>query len=159
MKSVWTVVAAIICSVLTFGCSKSEEHVDAEGCEHLREGPSIAVSAAATGSGAPAIDADHNRYDVTLSAVSGGLGGFVSYAAPEATDYLFFLGAAVPVQFLDAANVVIALEEEATGSTACTEIKGRYLVPLQVGTYTLRLGPTAQTSVAIVVEEAGHAPH
>jgi hypothetical protein len=145
--------------VLTLACSNDRPHGDAEGCEHLREGPAVTVAATATADAAPSIAADHQRYDVTLVAVTGGMGGFVRYAPGEAADYLFFLSAGVPVEFLDATSAPVAPEESASSSTACAEIKGRHLVPLEVGTSALRLGPTSQTSVSIVVEEAAHPPH
>lgn len=159
MRNYW-IVTGLTISTLAFGCSSSgTPNIDVEGCEHLKEGPPVAVTAAATADLAPAVDADHMRYDVALIDVTGGKGGFVKYAAPEATDYLFFLGADVPVQFLDAANAPVAPEESTTSSTVCTEIKGRHLIELAVGTYAIKIGPTAQTSVGIVVEEAAHAPH
>jgi hypothetical protein len=157
MTSRWIVTAAIG-SALALGCSEpGEEGADAEGCEHLKEGPAVAVTATAGGEGAPAIDDDHRRYDVALVAVTGGMGGFVTYASPMATDYVFFLGTDVPLQLINAASAPVTPEESATSSPVCTEIKGRYLVPLEVGTYALRLGPTTETSVSIVVEAAAHA--
>jgi hypothetical protein len=157
MRSGWIIIGSVI-SALALGCSEKHEDPDAEGCEHLKQGPAAtpAPTAAATADAAPAVAADHQRYDVALIDVAGGKGGFVKYAASEAADYLFFLSADVPVEFLDGANATVAPEESATSSRACAEIRGRHLVPLEVGTYTLRLGPTTETSVSIVVEEAAH---
>lgn len=152
----WSAIGLLV----LLGCgSDPEAHPDAEGCEHLREGPAAAITAATTADSAPAVDADHRRYDVTLIAVTGGMGGFVRYTAPEAVDYLLFLDADVPVQFLDAANATVTPEESATSSTACSEIRGRHLVPLEVGPYAIQLGPTAATTVSIAVEEAAHDAH
>jgi hypothetical protein len=158
MNSKWIATSAIV-STLALACSETHENPDTEGCEHLREGPAVALTASAGADTAAAVAADHQRYDIALISVTGGMGGFVKYAAPEATDYLFFLGADVPVQFLDAAGATVTPEESASSSTACSEIKGRHLVPLEVGTYGLSFGPTAQTSVSVVVEEAAHEPH
>jgi hypothetical protein len=159
MTTRYIVANAIIFS-LAVGCSdEPHENPDAEGCEHLREGPAVALTAAAAAGSAPAIMADHQRYDVALVAVTGGMGGFVNYGAPEATDYLFFLDADVPVQFQDATSASVTPEDSAAGSTACADIKGRHLVPLEVGTYTIQIGPTTNTSVGIVVEEAAHEEH
>ena len=159
MRSGW-IVTGLVLSTLTLGCSETHENPDGEACEHLKGGPAAAPApaptAAATADAAPAVAADHQRYDVTLIDVAGGKGGFVKYAASEATDYIFFLGADVPVEFLDAANAPVAPEASASNSTGCAEIKGRHLVPFEVGTYALRFGPTTQTTVSIVVEGAGH---
>jgi len=158
----WIVTGAIL-STLTLGCS--DEHTDAdpdlEGCEHLQEGPAVALTATNTADTAPAVLADHMRYDVTLIATTGAtaFGGFVKYAAPEATDFVFYLSADVPVEFLDATGAVVLPETSANSSTACAEIMGRHLIPLEVGTYGLQLGPTTRTSVSVVVEEVAHSPH
>src|SRR3712207_8753985 len=42
----------------------------------------------------------------------------------------------------------VAFEESAKSSTECTNVKGRYVAPLQVGTYTLTFGPTSASSVS-----------
>lgn len=142
--------------MLTLGCSDKHPSFEEEGCEHLKEGPSAAVTAASGADSAPAVAGDHKRYDVTLIDVGGGKGGFVKFAAAQAVDFVFFLDANVPLEFLDATNMAVAPEASATSSTVCAEIKGRHLVPLEVGTYVLKLGPTTLTSVGIVVEEAAH---
>lgn len=148
----------VVVSALAAGCGSDtpQPSADAEGCEHLKEGPATAVTAAATEDAAPEIDSDHRRYDVALTSISGGMGGFVRYAASEAADFVFFSSADVPVQFLDATGTMVAPETSAKSSTGCVEIKGRHVVPLEVGPYTLQLGPTTVTSVSFVVEEAAH---
>lgn len=137
------------------GCGHEDENPDVEGCEHLKEGPASAVTAAATATGAMAIAADHKRYDVSLVDVTGGKGGVVTFAAAKEEDYIFFLSADVPVKF-SAGGMAIAPESMAKSSPTCAEIKARYVVPLKVGTTQLDLGPTTQTSVGIVVEAAAH---
>ncbi len=136
------------------------ESVDVEGCEHLQEGPAVAVTATLVGdTTTPAIAGDHKRYDVTLLAAGGQRAGVVSFAAAEATDYVFFFDASVPLEIIDSAGTVVAIEASTTSSTECTDIKARHVVELAVGTYFLELGPTAETDVGIVVEEAlGHGP-
>ena len=150
----------ILAVALAFSACGSEDDppsIDAEGCEHLQEGPAVPVTATAAATGAPAISNDHQRYDVTLTDVAGGKGGAVSFAAAEATDYVFFLSAGVPVRFRSAAGAEVAPESSVASSSECAEIKARIVVPLTVGTYTLELGPTPETLVGIVVEEAEHA--
>jgi hypothetical protein len=148
--------ACLLSSALLAGCGESNE-ADVEGCEHLQEGPSVAVSASASASGAPAVSNDHKRYDITLPAGSGGNVGSVSFAAAEATDYVFFLGSNVTLKVTNTSGQEVTFEESATKSDECTDIKGRHVAPLQVGTYTLNLGPTSESSVSLVIEETAHA--
>jgi hypothetical protein len=147
----------LIATLAACGGSDDEPSVDAEGCEHLQEGPAAPITASADPAGAPAVDADHRRYDVALVDDGGGqYGGVVSFASAEATDYVLFLDAAVPVAFADAGGAPAAIEESATSSPECAEIRGRHVTELGVGTYYLTLGPTAATTVGIVIEEAAH---
>jgi hypothetical protein len=132
-----------------------EPNVDQEGCEHLKEGPATAVTALASGEG-PLVADDHHRYDVSLVAITGGNGGRVRFASDEQGDFIIFLNQGVPLKVLDSSGAEVAIEASATSSTACTDIRGRHVVPLGVGTYTLSLGPTTQTSVGIVIEHAAH---
>lgn len=149
--------ACLLSSALLAGCGGEKNEADVEGCEHLQEGPSAAVTATAAASGAPAVSNDHKRYDITLPAGTGGNNtGSVSFAAGEASDYVFFLGADVPLKITNASGAAVAFEESATTSSACTQIKGRHVAPLQVGTYTLTFGPTTQSSVSLVIEETDH---
>lgn len=148
--------ACLLSTALLVGCSGEEESADTEGCEHLQNGPAATVTASATATGAPAVNNDHKRYDVTLVDVSGQKGGSVTFAASEAADYVFFLGANVGFSVANANGQAVAIEESATSSSECTEVKGRHVVPLSVGTYTLTFGPTSATSVSVVVEEAAH---
>ncbi|WP_164016935.1 hypothetical protein [Pyxidicoccus trucidator] len=137
---------------------EGEENVDVEGCEHLQEGPSTAVTATLTGT-APAVDNDHRRYDITLVDGAGGKTGSVSFAADEATDYVIFTGADVPLTVRDSSGAVVDIEESTKSSSQCTDIKGRHVVPMTVGTHTLTFGPTPTASVSIVIEEAAHEDH
>lgn len=146
----------LISTALLVGCSGEEESADTEACEHLQSGPAAAVTATPAASGAPAVSNDHKRYDVTLAAMNGQRGGSVTFAASEATDYVFFLGADVPFSVANASGQAVAIEESAKSSSECGEIKGRHVVPLTVGTFTLSFGPSSLTSVSLVVEEAAH---
>ena len=146
--------ACLLSSALLIACNNANE-ADVEGCEHLKEGPASAVTATAATSGAPAVSNDHKRYDITLPAGTGGNVGSVSFASAKASDYVLFLGADVPVKVTGSSGDV-AFEETAKASEQCTEVKGRHVVPLGVGTYTLTFGPTTQTSVSLVIEETSH---
>jgi len=149
--------ACLLSTSLLVGCSgEEEESADTEGCAHLQNGPAATVTATATASGAPAVSNDHKRYDITLVDVSGQKGGSVTFAASEATDYVFFLNADVAFSVANSSGQPVAIEESATSSSECGDIKGRHVVPLSVGTYTLTFGPTSATSVSVVIEEAAH---
>jgi hypothetical protein len=144
-------------SILAFaGCGDDDTHddaaADAEGCEHLQDGPSAAITAATAAAGAPSVDDDHRRYDVTLVDVTGGKGGVVKFAASAAGVHVIFLDADVPLFITDAAGAPVAIEESASSSTACADIRGKHVVELGVGTYNLTLGPTTSTQVGVVVE-------
>ncbi|WNG38322.1 hypothetical protein F0U60_35190 [Archangium minus] len=148
--------ACLLSSALLVGCGEESNEVDVEGCEHLAEGPAVAVTASASTSGAPSVGNDHKRYDITLPAGTSGNAGSVSFAAAEATDYVFFLGADVSLKVTSSSGQAVEFEESAKSSEQCGEIKGRYVAPLQVGTYTLTFGPTSQSSVSLVIEESAH---
>ncbi|MCE9667213.1 hypothetical protein LY474_05235 [Myxococcus stipitatus] len=149
-------------ALLTAACGDDdetpEEGVDVEGCEHLREGPSVAVAATTTGT-PPAVDDNHRRYDIALVEGAAGHSGAVTFAASEATDYVLYLSADVPVRITDASGAEVELEESAKGSESCSEIKGRHVVPLSVGTFTFTFGPTPTADVSLVIEEASHEGH
>jgi len=146
--------AVLVSTALSLGCGGNEETADTEGCEHLQEGPAAPVNASATSTGAPAVSNDHRRYDITLTDVTGGKGGSVSFAASGAQDYIFFTSADVPVTVKDGNGQAVAAKESVKTSSECTEVKGRSTYLLSVGTYTLTFGPTTATSVSLVIEEA-----
>jgi FAD/FMN-containing dehydrogenase len=145
--------AVLLSTALLVACGGDEESPDVEACEHLNEGPAAAVNASATGAG-PAVSNDHKRYDITLTDVTGGKGGSVSFAAAEGIDYILFTGADVPVAVKSSSGQTVAPEASVKTSSECTEIKGRHTFGLGVGTYTISFGPTTATSVSLVIEEA-----
>lgn len=151
--------AALLMStaLLATACGDDDktENVDVEGCEHLQKGPSTAVTATITGT-PPAVGNDHRRYDIALADGTGGKTGSVSFAATEATDYVIFTSADVALSVRDAGGAQVAIEESTKSSSQCTDIKGRHVVPMKVGTYTLTFGPTTAASVSIVIEETSH---
>ena len=153
--------AVLLSTALLIGCGDEEgENADAEGCEHLQEGPVSSVNASASTSGAPAVNNDHRRYDITLTDVTGGKGGTVSFAAAEEAHYIIFSNADVPLAVRDANGQTVSAEESVKSSSACTEIKGRHTFPMKVGTHTITFGPTTEDSVSIVIEEeAGEHDH
>lgn len=144
---------ALVASACSGGDGGGEPTLAEDACEHLQETTSTAVTASLSSSGAPAIDSDHVRYDVTLVADSA---NWVSYASAEAIDYAFFFDADVPVAFFDGSGTSLPIEESGTTSPACAEIQASHLVELPVGTVNVRLGPTTLTEVGIVVLESAH---
>jgi hypothetical protein len=148
--------AVLLSAALIMGCGNDEETADTEGCEHLKEGPATSVTATASTTGAPAVSNDHRRYDISLTDVTGGKGGSVSFAVAEATDYVLFTSADVPVAVKDSGGMTVTPEESVKSSSTCTEVKGRHTVPLSVGTYTLTFGPTTATTVSLVIEESAN---
>lgn len=150
--------AALLMStaLLATACGDDEEeNVDVEGCEHLQEGPATAVTATLTGT-PPSVGNDHRRYDITLVDGTDGKTGSVSFAAAEATDYVIFTSADVPLSVRDSSGATVEIEESTKSSSQCTDIKGRHVVPMRVGTHTLTFGPTTASSVSIVIEEAAN---
>jgi hypothetical protein len=141
------------------GCGDDEEEtesLDAEGCAHLQKGPATPITATAAASGAPAVNTDHRRYDISLIDVTGGKGGSVTFAVAEEGDYLFFINEDVPMAIRTSGGEVRTPEEVVKSSTECSEIKGRYTVELGVGTHVLTFGPTSKTSVSLVAEHGEH---
>lgn len=149
--------AALLALSLTACSDDPEATADVEACEHLEGNTGTAVTASTSAAGAPAVGNDHKRYDIDLVDVAGGKGGAVSFAVAEATDYILFLDAAVPVAVTGAGGTPVAHEEAATSSAECAAVKGRHVYPLAVGTYTLTFGPATATRVGLVIEEAAHA--
>lgn len=132
--------------------------VDTEGCEHLQGGPAVAVTAAAKGAGAdaPKVAEDHHRYDVALKGAAGKFEGTVRFDSAEAADHTVYLSKDVPFVVRDAKGAV-AFKAQATSSPTCSEIRGRYVVPLGVGVYFLDFGPASEQNVSVVIEGAEEA--
>jgi hypothetical protein len=146
--------ACLLSSALLVGCGAPAE--DAEACEHLREGPAVPTTASASSASAPEVMAEHKRYDISLPAGTGGNTGSVSFKADHATDYTFFLSADVSLSLTSSSGQAVEFESSAKSSASCGDIKGRYVAPLEVGTYFLTFGPSSLSSVSLVIEESGH---
>jgi len=132
-----------------------------EACEHAKDGPFEDVTATAAADGAPSATHAHKAVRVTLVADADDAAmnsGFVTYAADEAAEFAFFLSADVPFAILDPSGNDVDIEESADVAE-CTEVAKQHTADLEVGTYTLRIGPTSETLVSLVVEEAGHEEH
>ncbi len=147
-------------ALVSAGCGDDHSHdepgVDAEACEHLQEGPATSVTATLGADAPPAIRADHRRYDITLADGPDGKQGAVSFAAGEAADYVIYTNAAVSLSITTASGEPVEIEESASSSEGCADIKGRHVVPLAVGTYILNFGPSSAGTVSVLIEEAAH---
>ena len=129
--------------------------LDKEGCEHLQKGPFVDLTAGADAKSAATVKADHKAYRVALSA---GKAGFVSFAAADKGDHVFFLDQNTKAEFQDDKGKAITVEKTETSVTACAEVKAKLTVDLAAaGTYYLKLGPvTVDSTVTLVVEQGGH---
>lgn len=150
-------------ALVLFGSIACDEHdhdhdehgsVDEEICEHMAEGPSIAVMAAAAEAlDAPDVSTEHTRHDIGLSDDgSGSFVGFVSYAASEAGDFAVAVDRDVPVSIAAVSGSAMA---EATGAGSCADVFRQDTFDLAVGTVVFQLGPSTEDQVRVVVEHAG----
>jgi len=150
----------VLMSVVPLACgSENEEHeesLDVAACEHLTGTEVKTVTATASRQGAPAVAADHHRYEIALADVAGGKGGFLSLAVAEAGDLAFFLDAEVPLKLSDAGGSAVSFESSEQSSPDCAAVKGRFVAHLGVGPVYLELGPTAAGTVNLVVEGEHH---
>ena len=138
------------------GGEAAAENVEAEGCEHLAEGPATALTAAAPGSAeVPAVSDDHTRYDITVATADGVTAGVVEFASDAAGEHSLFFNTEVGLEVTGPDGAVVPVDHAHTSSTLCAEIKYWAIYDLDVGTYRLRLSP-AQPGVVGLVIEAGH---
>lgn len=133
-----------------------EEDPIVEACEHMEDGPNATHLAAQM---APYADvtAEHTRHDVTLIDDGGQNGGSVIFESGEAVDYLVFLDRDTPLAFFDASLASLPIEDS-VNVTSCDAVAVQKTVEFPVGTVELRFGPTSETTVRLVIEEA-HGMH
>lgn len=138
------------------GCSEEGEPTPSdEACEHAQGGPSSAVTAgSAPDSSAGDVTEEHTRHDVTLVAVDGGNGGFVQFNS-EGGEHIFFLTRDIPIAFQDAAAALVPIEQSSAEET-CDEVVVAHRIDLPVGRIILEFGPTAETSVSVLIEPVAH---
>lgn len=140
------------------GGAHEEEDLDAEACEHLGDGPFVDHTATDDVATAPDVSAEHTAHVITLIDFAGQSGGYVSFQAAEAGEYVFFTDQAVPLSIQSSAGSDVAIEEScdpAACSASCALFAGKHLVDLEVGTYYLELGPTDLAEVRLLHEAAG----
>ncbi len=153
---------AIFAATSITGCGDDhdEHHGGAaeEACEHTKEGPFQDVTATAAADGAPSATFAHTAVRITLvddADDNTKKSGYVTFEADEAAEFAFFLSADVPMAIMDANSADVEIEESADVAE-CTEVAKQHNADLEVGTYTLKIGPTTESTVSLVVEEAHH---
>lgn len=146
----------VIVAISLAGCPEEAQPTPSdEACEHAKGGPSSAVTAGiAPDSSAGDVTEEHTRHDVTLVAADGGNGGFVQFNS-EGGEHVFFLTHDIPIAFQDAAAALLPIEDSSAEKT-CDEVVVAHLIDLPVGRIILELGPTAETSVSVLVEPLVH---
>ena len=138
------------------GCGDDHEHGHEESpavdaCEHLEEGPVIAVIAGA-GDTAPTLSDSHTRYDIDLSSAKD-----VKVPIGEAAEYYFYFASATGLVVKDASGAVVPSEQQGSSSEDCDLVGAWFVFDLEVGTYTFELTPPApSTDTQLVFFEAGH---
>jgi hypothetical protein len=150
-KHMKTAVALNLLAVLALaGCDEHGEGPDEEACEHLQQGPSTAITASIDSP--PPVNEPHHRYDVTLPAANGQFEGAVQYAVARAADYYVYFTRDLALQVADVGGNAVTISEKVASVPECTDVRARYRVPMQVGTYTFRLGPTPEDRVSLTIE-------
>lgn len=129
--------------------------LNAEGCEHLEKGPFVELQGATDPGSAPEVKADHKAYRVTIPS---GAAGYVKVNADAAGHLVLFLDADVPLGVEDDKGAKVAIEKSEQGIAECTIVKAKHTVHIAtVGSYRLKLGPSAAVAkVTVVLEEEGH---
>lgn len=135
------------------GGTEPDAH-EAEACEHMEEGPGVAVTAnLVTMSRERArVEDDHKRYDVGLVQNAGQYEGYVIFENAEAGAYEFFLNKDVPFKLMQAGKEITPTGT-ATQVGGCPEvIKKLVEADLAVGQVELHFGPTTESTVGLVFE-------
>ena len=132
--------------------------VNVRACTAIRQGaaaPVLVMGQEVFSIDPPAIASDDKLYRVAIPPRAGAP-SHVSFTAPAAGEYVFFVSAptAVPLAVfaLDGELIDIKLRLRIP---ECPEVNGRHSVPLQAATkYVVRLGPERTPSVDLVVMPA-----
>ena len=123
-----------------------------EACEHTNEGPFLDVDGAADTANAPSLAFPHTATRIAIADADAT--HYVRFDASEAGEYIIFVSADVPVEILDNDGNVIEIEAT-SGVDECAEVVAQHTVDLTVGSVLVGFGPTSETTLSVVVEEAG----
>lgn len=137
------------------GSSGSEEvTLVGEFCEHAEEGPFEDVVAAADRASGPDATAEHAAVRVDLSGLLAGERGYVKWIASADSEFAFGLSGDVPLEVLDVTGTAVPGHGSTAIPAADCEVMALYhSLDLRVGTHFLAFGPTAATTVTMVVED------
>ena len=150
-KQLKSVVAVAAVALFLGACGGGEEHgIEEELCTHLEGGASSAVTASETSP--PSISELHRRYEVSLPESGGQRAGNLSFVVDHGGEFVFGLSKDVPFELRDPSGSVVTSEAGHADTEACEALAAVHAYDLAVGTYTVALGPTAESSVSIVVE-------
>jgi len=158
MPTEQTMWGAVVLVAALGGCGTEDQAADVpavEGCEHLQEGPFAELTATAAASDAPWMTDEHTAYQVTLSEGASGYVGFVAVPVRDAGDVYVYSDRPEPMVVRDDQGSPVAAEAEATEVSACTEVARESLFELEVGTYTVELGPAYAGTATLVFFSAG----
>lgn len=121
-------------------------------CTHMQEGPYRTATASVELASAPDVSRVHTRFDVTLVAVEGGLGGFVRYTPTTPGYHALFLSDDVPVQLFDATGAPVCVLAHKAGSACPAAISHFVVMFLEAGHWYLLFGPTPRATIGFAIE-------
>lgn len=129
---------------------------DAEGCEHMNEGPAVAVTAnlVSMNRERDKVAVTHTRFDVKLTPNAGQNEGYVLLDSDEAAEVQVYLSQDVPFKLMQDGHV-IAFDASDKHPLTCPAIQAHYAADLGIGPVELHFGPTPETTVSLVLEHAG----
>ena len=121
-----------------------------DGCEHMQDGPFASITANAVEGQAPSMPMEHTKYMVTLVDDGGNFGGFVSIPIADAGELFVYSDNTAPLTLRDDSGSPVVAELEDTSISACTEVDREKVYDVDVGTYTVELGPYDQARMSLV---------
>jgi len=101
----------------------------------------------------------HAVHAVTLGDLDGQHGGWLRLVRGEAGEVVLMASKDVPLAVEDADGQPVTPEHEHGQPETCAAIHELVAVHLAVATYWVKLGPTDETEVDLLAEEAGHHEH
>lgn len=142
-------------------CPDAYDEATEHTCPHAKNGPYVAVNAAATVEAALGnINLAHTAYTVNLVSVGGQYQGAVRYRPAETTEHLAFIAPDVPFVIYDASGALVEpSHEQEVNPVACDPAEpqqhlvrfGQYSLD-SAQTYRVFFGPTAEPTVLILME-------
>ncbi len=148
---------AFALSLAVSGCGDDHDHdpdgeehsAEEEACEHLEDGPSVAITAAdSVTNNPPNALVEHTRADIDFS---GAAVGVVALEATEEGEFLLFMNSVETPTAATAAGDAVALTPI---TTTCASALSAFELDLEVGTTFLTFDP-APASIQLIVEHAG----